>query len=364
MYQLLTGGSGSSGWGWSRSDGRSGCRSAAAARAGRPRGRSATTLSNTASATASLPRARRGVRPSARGPSRRWCRGRSPRRGRRRRWPPSGRHPWPPAWPPARSATSSVSAAKPTSTWPAVPRPTQLGEDVGVGSRTRSGTPSDLWSLDVAISFGRKSATAAAITTTSAPSANATMADSISAAVSTGWTATPSATGRPVAVVTRSTWLPVGPRRRPERGPACRRNGWSGSGRGRWARGFPRPRSPPTPARSPAPGEGRGRPCACHAVGGHGDGTAYRRPSSSSTVATITSGSASRPAPASPPARRPSSGGTTSTPRDRSVARFCLDRRVLPHLGVHGRAHHHGGRRGHQRGGQQVVGQAVGVASR
>ncbi len=39
-----------------------------------------------------------------------------------------------------------------------------------------------------------------------------------------------------------------------------------------------------------------------------------------------------------------------------------LHGRVLPHLGVHGGAHDHRGGGGHQRGGQQVVGQAGGVA--
>ena len=37
----------------------------------------------------------------------------------------------------------------------------------------------------------------------------------------------------------------------------------------------------------------------------------------------MTAGSASRPEPTSPPASRPSSGGTTITPRARRVARFC-----------------------------------------
>ena len=46
-------------------------------------------------------------------------------------------------------------------------------------------------------------------------------------------------------------------------------------------------------------------------------------PSSPSTVSTITDGSASRPAPMSPPASRPSSGGTTVTPRARRTARLC-----------------------------------------
>ncbi len=42
-----------------------------------------------------------------------------------------------------------------------------------------------------------------------------------------------------------------------------------------------------------------------------------------STVATMTAGSASRPEPESPPARRPSSGGTTVTPRAAEDLRLC-----------------------------------------
>jgi hypothetical protein len=38
-----------------------------------------------------------------------------------------------------------------------------------------------------------------------------------------------------------------------------------------------------------------------------------------------------------------------------------LDRRVLPHLGVHGRAHHHRGRGGHQRRSQEIVGDPPGI---
>ena len=57
----------------------------------------------------------------------------------------------------------------------------------------------------------------------------------------------------------------------------------------------------------------------------------------------------------------PSSGATTLTPRARRTARLCLDGRVLPHLGVHGRAHHHRGGGRHQRGGEEVVGEPAGV---
>ena len=74
-----------------------------------------------------------------------------------------------------------------------------------------------------------------------------------------------------------------------------------------------------------------------------------------------TDGSASRPAPMSPPASRPCSGGTTVTPRRTKGGQVLLDRRMLPHLGVHGRADHHGCRGGDQRGGQEIVGEPAGV---
>ena len=56
----------------------------------------------------------------------------------------------------------------------------------GVGSRTISGTPSSFLILPGSATFGRKSATAAAMTTTSAVDASASTAACISAAVSTG----------------------------------------------------------------------------------------------------------------------------------------------------------------------------------
>jgi hypothetical protein len=67
----------------------------------------------------------------------------------------------------------------------------------GVGSSTISGGPSVFLSLLAAGALGRKSATAAAITTTSPPSRTAACtADSSWAAVSTGTTCTPTGTGR------------------------------------------------------------------------------------------------------------------------------------------------------------------------
>ncbi len=78
--------------------------------------------------------------------------------------------------------------------------------------------------------------------------------------------------------------------------------------------------------------------------------------SSSVAAATMSTGSASRPAPTSPPARRPSVGSTTWTPRDRRSDEVVLHRRVLPHLGVHGGADHHRRPGGQQHVGQQIVG--------
>ena len=77
-----------------------------------------------------------------------------------------------------------------------------------------------------------------------------------------------------------------------------------------------------------------------------------------STAATMSPGSARRPAPTSPPARRPDSGSTTCTPRRRSVARLSCTA-GCSHISVcmAGQTTH---RRpgGQQRGGEQVVGDA------
>ncbi len=76
-----------------------------------------------------------------------------------------------------------------------------------VGTRLISGAPSALRSFVVATSAGRKSATAAAITTTSDLAALASTASAISAAVSTSTTSIPGATARS-DVVTRVTSAP------------------------------------------------------------------------------------------------------------------------------------------------------------
>ncbi len=77
----------------------------------------------------------------------------------------------------------------------------------GVGSSTRSGGPSAFFSLRSPAALGRKSATAAAMTMTSAPAARASTAASMSAAVSSRITSAPGGPG-PSAEVTRVTWAP------------------------------------------------------------------------------------------------------------------------------------------------------------
>ena len=166
----------------------------------------------------------------------------------------------------------------------------------GVGSSTISGTPSCFLSLPGAACFGRKSATAAAITTTSA-SARAVTASSICSAVSTGSTSTPGGAGSST-VLTSTTRAPraaasdaIAYPCLPELRLAITRTASIGS------------RVPPAVTTTVAPARSPG-------------------PRIRSAAATMSTGSASRPAPMSPPASRPTVGSTTWTPRRRSVSRF------------------------------------------
>ncbi len=87
-----------------------------------------------------------------------------------------------------------------------------------------------------------------------------------------------------------------------------------------------------------------------------------RASSASRARATITGGSAMRPDPTSPPASRPFAGSTTPTPRDRSTARLCCTA-GCSHISVCMAGHTtHRGHRGQQRGRQEVIGHAGGVA--
>ena len=122
------------------------------------------------------PRASRSGRPRGasrrpRGWSRRWCRGRTPRRWAETSLATMRSTFLPRSLAAARVAMSWVSAANPTRTCPSRRRRPSSARMSGVGSSTSSGTPSDFDSLVSAGVFDRKSATAAAMTTTSAPRA-------------------------------------------------------------------------------------------------------------------------------------------------------------------------------------------------
>ncbi len=83
------------------------------------------------------------------------------------------------------------------------------------------------------------------------------------------------------------------------------------------------------------------------------------RASARRATAKISAGSGSRPLPVSAPVSRP----TRRLDHEHTAGAQRRDvgdrRRVLPHLGVHGRRHHHRTARRQQRVGQQVVGEAV-----
>ncbi len=195
----------------------------------------------------------------------------------------------------ALATRSLVSAAKPTRIWPGHLRSPSAARMSGVGSSTMSGTPPSFLILPASATFGRKSATAAAITTTSACGARASTAACICAAVSTAWSSAPggvgsttvdtSVTRAPCASASAATAYPCLPLLR----LAITRTASIGS------------RVPPAVTTTCVP---------CSAP----------PPSTSSTSARIRSGEASRPLPESPPARRPSSGSTTCTPRRRRVS--------------------------------------------
>jgi hypothetical protein len=171
-----------------------------------------------------------------------------------------------------------------------------------VGSRRTSGTPPAFLIFVSETATGRKSATAAAITTMSAASLRPTTARCISAAVSTDTASMPVPVGG-AAVVTRVTLAPRDAASSamawpclPEDRLPMKRTGSMGS------------RVPPAVTSTCSPSR------SCRPV------PVPRPASTSETASTMRAGSASLPAPTSPPARRPSSGSTTCTPRARSRA--------------------------------------------
>ncbi len=216
--------------------------------------------------------------------------------------------------------------------------------------------PSDFDNLVSAGAFSRKSATAAAITTTSARAACSSTAASISAAVSTGTTidaaGTPdgglvvtSTTSAPRAAAASATAWPCLPDERLE----MKRTGSIGS------------RVPPALTTTRRPARSRPRAAERRDSGPDPDGFAMAR--TDDAASTMSAGSARRPAPTSPPANRPSPGSTTCTPRRRSVARLSCTA-GCSHISVCMAGHTITGRPGGEdRGGEQSVGDPVGVAA-
>ena len=153
----------------------------------------------------------------------------------------SGRRPWPAASRPRWPAGRRSRPRSPTRVWPGDRRRPSSARMSGVGSSTSSGTPSAFFSFSADDALGRKSATAAAITTTSASPARSSTAFSMSAAVSTAHDRRTRRYREADRGDQRDLRRP-GPRpRAPARGPACPRSGCRRNAPGRWARGC-RPR--------------------------------------------------------------------------------------------------------------------------
>ena len=192
---------------------------------------------------------------------------------------------------PARPGRRS-RPAKPTSTWPLGRAALSAARMSGVGSRTSSGTPSSLVSLDDDRALGRKSATAAAITTTSVhrrtrcaspppspppcrPAPSRTRPRGIAKAVA----AVTSTTDAPRRAAASARACPCLPDERLDR----KRTGSRG------LRGCRRRSPPPADRQGPRPPP---RPGAPRPTGQHARRTRARSPG-----AAMTAGSASRPGP-------------------------------------------------------------------
>ena len=250
---------------------------------------------------------------------------------------------------PARRRRRSLRQTRPTPGPACVGRPKPVRIS-GVGSKTNSGTPSSLESLWSAITLGRKSATAAAMITTSAPGHACARAASMSAALSTSMRVTGSLYfGR------------QGQRRRGDQGhrrpPAGRRLGERMPLLARGAVGQVAHRikgltGTPGAHHHVQPGQVSVRAAAPP------HRPAAPSPTSARARAAISPVRPADPRPESPPARRPTAGGTTADAPPLQGGEILPDGRVLPHFGVHGGAHQHRGPGGQQRGGQEVVGRA------
>ncbi len=287
--------------------------------------------------TAPGSRCRRRPAPPPRSPrSRRSCA--RPPRSRR-----GGRSPCAASFVRPLARTSSVSAAKPTITWPGRARSAEISARMS-GLRTRtigSGSwPSFFLIFPAAYAAGRKSATAAAITTASASGAALSTASRSCTAVPTCTTSTPAGSGMPVFAAIRVTRAPRAAAVRaraypclPEERLPRKRTGSSGS------------RVPPAltttcrPARS---GSVTPRASTRRQTSKISDG--FGQP----PLAGVHAGQA--------PHRRVDDHGAAAAQRRHVL----LGGRVLPHLGVHGGGEDDRAPGGEQCVRQQVVGEAVG----
>ena len=269
----------------------------------------------------------------------RWSRAQSRRPRRPRRWPPAGRRPWPPAWPRRwgdvrrlrREAHHGLARRLGAA---------QLRQDVHGGRSSTAGTPSAFFSLCGATVTGVKSATAAAMTTTSAPAARSMTASCISGRGLHATRSTPAGTGSEV-VVTNVTRAP--------RPWASSARAWPCLPEDRLPRnrtGSRGSRVPPAvtstcrPSRSPGCGPDRRAPGSVEDGLGRGDDGGRVGQPAGTDVAT---GQA--------PCLRVHHVDATGPQQGQVV----LHGRVLPHLGVHGGTDHHGGPGGDQDVGEQVV---------
>ena len=348
MYRVLTGGSiliGGVRPVWSAADGTAagGCRDAAGI-PGRPDRRRGRVIVRTTARTP-YPRWRRPPHPWCQGDlgrprrrtrrwSRRWCRGRIRRSGAETSLATIRSTPLAASLAAARSATSlGLGREARPGPGPSPATPAQLGEDVRAWARGRARGRRRPWAAwTSAAALGRKSATAAAMTTTSAPAGVASMAAP---------SRRPSPPGRrprrrrparcggghqhhvgaAPAAASASAW-PCLPDDRLE----MKRTGSMGS------RVPPADTTTRTPARSAPPRRSPGPPPGPAQQAEHrghdgrrlGQPARHRRPRR----------------PADPPRAAP-----PVTPRAAEDRQVLLDGRVLPHLGVHGRAHHHRGPR-------------------
>ena len=265
-----------------------------------PRRDRAAIRSTTASASAAFVQSRRRhvVSRARRGWLRGSCRRRSPSPAGRPRSPRAGRGACAASFARPAASTSSVSAANPTSTWPARRAHPARARMSGVGSSTRSGAPASFFSFASAATFGPEVGDGGGHHdgVGSRRGAQHGLAHLLG-----GLTTRTTLDARRAAATVPGPRISVDlaprapPPRRRSRCPSCRWSDSRGTARDRSARGW----DPPSRG-SFGP---RDRPVAAATA------------SAASTAVAISSGSREAARPLSPCARGPLSGPTTRAPR-------------------------------------------------